>query len=181
MAEFDLLLKAYESQVSTPWRDNLSGAEKVWFLVYSPASERRLRKRLPELKLATEQARHGWREVDLTNLFPDWLTTWRHREECFKRPEALPEQRFHKTLCDGLVKELQSANEEDVVALVGAGSLYGVLRLSSVVKAIEGEIKGRLLVCFPGVREGNLYKLFDTGDGWNYLGVPIVAQRESNP
>ena len=180
MAEFDLLLRAYSSHVHTPWRENLSGAEKVWFLVYNPASERRFRKRMPELALATQESQHGWVPVDLTSKFPEWLTTWRHREGCFRRPEGLPEQLFHKTLCDGLIIELLKARDGDVVALMGAGSLYGVLRLSSVVKAIEGEIKGRLLVCFPGVREANTYKLFDTADGWNYLGIPIVVNREIN-
>jgi hypothetical protein len=34
---------------------------------------------------------------------------------------------------------------------------------------------GRLLVFFPGSRDGNVYKLLDAREGWNYLATPITA------
>jgi hypothetical protein len=30
-------------------------------------------------------------------------------------------------------------------------------------------------VFFPGSREGNVYKLLDAREGWNYLATPITA------
>ena len=36
---------------------------------------------------------------------------------------------------------------------------------------------GRLLVFFPGSYENNNYRLLDGYDGWNYLAVPITADK----
>ena len=38
--------------------------------------------------------------------------------------------------------------------------------------------KRRLLVFFPGSYEDNNYRLLDGYDGWNYLAVPITADKE---
>jgi len=94
MSELDLLLKAYESHVGTPWRNGLSGAEKVWFLVHSPANERRLRRRFQEFQIATQDAGHGWRHIDITDAFPQWLASQRNRDGFFKRPGGLAVRRF---------------------------------------------------------------------------------------
>jgi hypothetical protein len=61
-----------------------------------------------------------------------------------------------------------------VVALLGAGSLFGFLRLSDVIKEVEREIQGRLVVFFPGQKDGNNYRLLDARDGWNYMAVGIT-------
>jgi hypothetical protein len=36
------------------------------------------------------------------------------------------------------------------------------------------DIRGRLVVFFPGEYEDNNYRLLDARDGWNYLAVPIT-------
>jgi len=177
MSELDLLLKAYESHVSTPWRPGLSGAEKVWFLVHSPSNERRLRHRLQEFQIATEEARHGWRHLDITNAFSQWLAAQRNRDGFFKNPGALSVQRFVTYLSQLLIGNMGTAGDNDVVAVTGVGSLFGITRLSEIIKSVEGAIRGRMLVCFPGVREENTYRMFESGDGWNYLAIPITAQR----
>ena len=41
---------------------------------------------------------------------------------------------------------------------------------------ISREVRGRLLVFFPGEHERGNYRLLDARDGWNYLAVPIDAQ-----
>ena len=67
-----------------------------------------------------------------------------------------------------------------MVAILGAGSLFGLTGISQVLRMIEGDIKGRLVVFFPGHFERNNYRLLDARDGWNYLAVPIGAQRMGN-
>jgi hypothetical protein len=143
------------------------------------ASERRMRRAVPEFKLATEQASHGWHHIDLTDLFPKWLAADRKREAFFQQPSNVNEERFSAWLKTQVVEHMAKAGPEDVVAVTGAGTLFGVHSLSSLIKAVEGSVQGRMLVFFPGSREGNLYKFFETGDGWNYLAVPIVARPET--
>ena len=62
-----------------------------------------------------------------------------------------------------------------VVGLVGAGSLFGLgaVRLSRLVEEVEPAIRGRLVVFFPGERDGNNYRLLDARDGWSYLALAI--------
>lgn len=183
MAEMDLLLSAYAAHVSTPWRDGLSGSERVWFLVYSPSNERRLRRRLDEFAIATRDAGHGWRHLDLTDAFPQWITAERHTEGYFKRPEGVPEKRLIQFAADRIRAALESASDRDVVALSGIGTVFGITPLSPILTAIDGEIKGRLLVSFPGTyeRDFHRYRLLDAGEGWNYLAAPILAQHKVIP
>jgi hypothetical protein len=46
---------------------------------------------------------------------------------------------------------------------------------------VSPEIKGRLLVFFPGEHDGGSYRLLDARDGWNYLAIPITAQEGEKP
>jgi len=52
------------------------------------------------------------------------------------------------------------------------------LKVKEVVDKLAPTVKGRLLVFFPGSFENNNYRLLDGYDGWNYLAVPITADRE---
>ena len=66
-----------------------------------------------------------------------------------------------------------------VVALQGVGSLFGFLKVKEVVDKLAPKVKGRLLVFFPGdMPSPNNYRLLDGYDGWNYLAVPITADKE---
>ena len=67
---------------------------------------------------------------------------------------------------------------DSVVALKGVGSLFGFLKVKEVVDNLAPMVKGRLLVFFPGSYEDNNYRLLDGYDGWNYLAVPITADKE---
>ena len=61
-----------------------------------------------------------------------------------------------------------------VSVLLGAASLFGLVRLSRLLSAIADEIPGRMLVLFPGTPAGVRDGLAPDGyDGWNYLAVPI--------
>ena len=74
--------------------------------------------------------------------------------------------------------QAQSVSENDVVAIHGVGSLFGLLKVKDVVDQFAPSVKGRLLVFFPGSFENNNYRLLDGYDGWNYLAVPITADKE---
>lgn len=65
-----------------------------------------------------------------------------------------------------------------MVALKGVGSLFGLLKVKEVVDKFAPLVRGRLLVFFPGSYENNNYRLLDGYDGWNYLAVPITADKE---
>ena len=59
-----------------------------------------------------------------------------------------------------------------------SASLFGFARVSQVLKMVERDIRGRLVVFFPGHFERNNYRLLDARDGWNYLAVPITLHGE---
>src|SRR5262245_26017602 len=83
---------------------------------------------------------------------------------------------FLDHLITRVTAELRKADENTVVALLGAGSLFGFTRLSEVVPRFQREIRGRLAVLFPGTYdEKRTYRLLDARDGWNYLAVPVTA------
>ena len=65
-----------------------------------------------------------------------------------------------------------------MVAVLGMGSLFGLLRVKDVVDELAPMVRGRLLVFFPGSFENNNYRLLDGYDGWNYLAVPITADKD---
>ena len=102
-----------------------------------------------------------------------------YREQYFKAPQTiqLALGDFATYLADHVREALEApdVDENTVVALIGAGSLFGLgpVRLSKLVEDVEGSIKGRLLVFFPGERDGHNYRLLDARDGWSYLAIAI--------
>ena len=52
MSVVETRIRAYRSFVALPWAQRLSGAERVWIVIYPPHDERRLRKRVGEFELA---------------------------------------------------------------------------------------------------------------------------------
>jgi len=68
----------------------------------------------------------------------------------------------------------ESADEDTVVAVQGIACLFGFTRVSLMLKEVVKDIRGRLVVFFPGEYEDNNYRLLDARDGWNYLAVPIT-------
>lgn len=178
MSRIDELLKVYESFVSTRWREDLAGREKVWFCIYDPRDERRLRLQLPEFERVTRQAGHTWASVDLTNSFAEWLGRHDYREGYFAQPQAISPalDEFHEHLADSVRAVLSESPAASLVTIVGAGALFGLGSVSRLVEGVSGDIPGRLLVFFPGSRDGSNYRLLDARDGWNYLAVPIEVE-----
>jgi hypothetical protein len=173
------LLENYRSFVSLPWQSNLAGSQRVWFAVYPPPEERRLRAHLEEFEIATREAKHNWRSYDITALPALWLSNHEFREEYFSAPHALTA--IGDELDQFVGTEIRTAceapdvDEQTVVSIVGTGSLFGFAHVSGIVSQVEDAIRGRLLVFFPGEYEGNFYRFMDARDGFNYRAVPITC------
>jgi hypothetical protein len=176
------LIKSYSQFISIPWRDDSAPPQRVIFCVYDEYDELRLRSKIEEFELTTKQAGHEWVIFDLTDTFPEWLSAQRYAQSYFQKPNLLPSilpkylsfiiKKFEDVL------EENKADENTVVALKGVGSLFGFLKVKDLVDKLAPMVKGRLLVFFPGSYENNNYRLLDGYDGWNYLAVPITADKE---
>lgn len=179
MSQIEQLLAAYREFVSLPWQERLAGSQKVWFAVYDPAQERRLRLRIPEFEMATKEAGHHWAYLDITDSFAHWMAAHKYRERYFQRPHLMDlALRDYATHVSEAIKAALSAPGVDpntVVAIGGVASLFGLTHASTVLEPVTSGIQGRLLVFFPGRYENGIYRLLDARDGWNYLAVPIVA------
>lgn len=169
------LIERYERFVRIPWSLTVAGPERVWMLVYPPRDERRLRARITELEIATKQADHEWDLVDLTDEFAEWMTGQEYRESYFERPGdmSMALQTFGQHLKTNLARHLDESNANTVTAVMGLGSLFSLYSVSELIDSVSHRITGRLLALFPGVREGNNYRLLDAKDGWSYLAIPI--------
>ncbi len=177
-ARIDRLVARYRQFCALPWARSVAGPERVWFVVYDKADERRLRARIDEFEVATKQAGHGWRHVDLADAFGHWLAAQEYRESYFESPEdldlLLPE--LEQAVIDLIAREIERDGDENtVIAVSGVASLFGFGKVSGVIEKAAPKVRGRLVVFFPGEHEDNNYRLLDARDGWNYLAIPIKA------
>ena len=182
MSKIKRLLQSYNKYISVPWRDDVAAAQRVIFCIYKENEERSLRAKLDEFELATRQAGPDWALFDLTDTFATWLTTQKYAKSYFRQPHLL-----HTLLPKYLVfisQQLEIFLQENdsspatVVAINGVGSIFGFLKVKEVVDKLAPLVTGRLLVFFPGSYENNNYRLLDGYDGWNYLAVPISADKD---
>ena len=183
MARIEDLAERYGRHIATPWQRTISGAQRVVMIVYDKELERTLRARKLAFETATRQANHDWHEVDITGAFAEWMAVDDYRDEYFAAPDDLQlklEAEFAEHVAERVRSVLANpeVTEASVVALFGAGALFGVIRISRVLKLIERDIQGRLVVFFPGHKDGNNYRLLDARDGWNYLAVAITLNGE---
>ena len=156
----------------------MSGKQRVWFAVYPPAEERRVRARRPQFEALTLEANHGWITVDLTRLLPEWIATHEYREAIFEQPEHFSVNSELEALAAERVRQACSREEADagsVVAVTGLASLFEFMRVSSLIECVEDSVRGRLLIFFPGEYAGNVYRFMDARDGFNYMAVPITS------
>ena len=183
MSHIDTLAERYKRYIALPWQKHLSGAQRVIFVVYDKTDEKRLRVRKGLFEMATKKAGHGWIECDLTDVFAQWMANTEYRDSYFESPEDLElklESDFLEHVA-GRVKdvlEVPEADENAVVSIYGVASLFGFVRVSELMEAIERDIRGRVVVFFPGEYENNNYRLMDARDGWNYLAVPITLHED---
>lgn len=182
MSRVRRLINSYSRFIAIPWREDAAAPQRVIFCVFNENDELKVRARIDEFEIATKETGHDWLLFDLTNTFADWLASQRYAKKYFEKPyllaTLLPKyleyiiQQFRQTLSEN------KAGENTVVALKGVGSLFGFLKVKDVVDKLAPLVSGRLLVFFPGTYENNNYRLLDGYDGWNYLAVPITADKE---
>ncbi len=179
MSQIDRLIANYRTFVRLPWQSNLAGRQRVWFAVYPPSEERRLRARIQEFEVATREANHRWRLIDITEAPARWLGAHEYNEAYFSEPGALAT--IEDDLKGEVVAVLKDAcrvsgvDKETVIAVLGVGSLFGFTYVSAVISEVEDSIQGRVLVFFPGEYERNVYRFMDARDGFNYMAVPITC------
>jgi hypothetical protein len=178
MSAIDRLLSNYSRQVRLPWAAHTSGKQRVWFAVYPPAEERRVRAHFSQFEALTLEANHGWTTIDLTRLLPEWISNHEYCEEIFQQPEHFSANNELETLAAERVRQACSREEADassVVAVTGLASLFDFMRVSRLIERVEDDVRGRLLVFFPGEYAGNVYRFMDARDGFNYMAVPITS------
>jgi|GEM_PF-3874513 len=73
MGRIEKLAERYRHHVSLPWQKGLAGAQRAIFVVYDKTDERRLANRIELFALATAEANHAWKKVDLSNVFSQWM------------------------------------------------------------------------------------------------------------
>lgn len=182
MSRVKRLVHSYGKFIAIPWRNDAAAAQRVVFCVYNEKEELALRAKVDEFELATKEAGHEWALFDLTDTFAIWLSGQRYAKKYFAQPHLL-----HTLLpkyLDFLKQEFsrfvqtKGQDENAVVALMGVGSLFGLLKVKNVVDQLAPMVKGRMLVFFPGSYENSNYRLLDGYDGWNYLAVPITADKD---
>ena len=175
----DLLVEAYEKVVKEPWSSALSGQEKIWFLVYDPAEQRKVDLRLGDFETAAIKAGKKWKSISLKNCFPSWMVNHGNKEDYFTYPEYIVDQleaEFIPYTIQFLKNELTKIDQDDqtLIALKDVSALFGFARLSEILESCAKDFKGRLLIFFPGEFEQNHYRLLDARDGWDYLARPIT-------
>jgi len=179
MTRIEQLANRYAEIIRGDWSQTIAGAQRVVMVVYDKDLERNLRGQFGEFEQRTRTAGHGWEHFDCTRLFSDWLSQDDDREAFFEEPEDLRltiETDFEPLVLDALQARLQQADEDTVVAVSGIASLYGFLHISKLIREVENDIRGRLVVFFPGSRHGNNYRLLDARDGWNYLARSVSLE-----
>lgn len=179
MARIEDLAERYGQHISTPWQRTIAGAQRVVMVVYDKELERTLRARKMAFETATRVAVHDWHEVDVSAAFASWMANEEYRDQYFAAPEDL-QLKLEADLPEYVAEQIRSTltrsdvTEKSVVALFGVGTLFGLTRVSHILKLVEPDIRGRLVVFFPGQLENNGYRLLDGRAGWNYLAVPIT-------
>jgi hypothetical protein len=178
MARLEDLAELYGQHISTAWQRTVAGAQRVIMVAYDKELERVLRARKGEFETRTKAAGHDWHEVDVTTAFAEWLAGQRYRTSYLEAPAKLGsklQSEFPEFVAARIRVALlsESISADSVVAVFGVGSLYGFTHVSEVLKLVERDVKGRLVVFFPGSSEQNNYRLLDARDGWNYMAVPI--------
>ena len=182
MSRIKRLVRSYHNYISVPWRDDAAAAQRVIFCVYNENEERWLRANIDNFEIVTREAGHEWAVFDLTDTFAIWLASQRYARSYFQKSHLLSTllpkylgfitSEFEAFLQDNVI------GADSVVAIQGVGSLFGFLKVKEVVDKLAPMVTGRLLVFFPGSYENNNYRLLDGYDGWNYLAVPITADKD---
>jgi hypothetical protein len=173
----DELLSHFQRQAALPWAKETARDYRVWILYYEKSLERRVQGRLHEFEAIACKFGHGWDGLNLATLIPPWFASHDLFDGLIEQPDELPGllPDFEAHVVRVVVERLQSLGDSDILALYGAGSLFGLIRVSTIAEEVAPEIRGRLLLFFPGRHENGVYRLLDARDGWSYRATPIPA------
>jgi hypothetical protein len=178
-SKIDQLLSAFEKVVKEPWSSALSGQERIWFLVYDPAEQRKVDLRMGDFETATVKAGKKWKSISLKLCFPSWMVQHEYKEDYFGHPEHIVDQleaEFIPYAIQFLKNKLSKVDhdQDSLIAIKDVSALFGFVRLSEILKSCDKNFQGRMLIFFPGEFEHNHYRLLDARDGWDYLARPIT-------
>ena len=180
MSSLQRLLDNYERQVALPLTGNLPAVQRVWFVVYSPEQERRIRFLLPEFKWRSEKHDKTWQPIDVTDLAPEWVARHEYRDSYVSDPALLDEQTIQDALSDVVAQRIArlQLTPTSLCVLYGLSGLFGFASISALVKSIQDQdlVPGRLVCFFPGSRDQNSYHFMNARDGWNYHALPITDE-----
>ena len=171
------LLGQFGRQAALPWSPETARDYRVWIMHYDKVLERRVQGRLPEFKDLARQSGHGWETLDLAALVAPWFAANDLFDALSEQPGELPGllPYFEAHVAAVVRARLQAQGEQDILALSGAGALFGLMRASTLTEKVAPEVRGRLLLLFPGRHENGVYRLLDARDGWSYRATPIPA------
>ena len=172
------LINNFENHIALPWQKVISSEERSIFVIYHKEDELKLRARIDAFEQASVNNNHPWLLLNITNSFAQWLSNEDYKEAYFEDPAYLSSQfeYFAEHLIEQLVEQAQDHQSvNSTIALLGAGSLFGITSVSSLVKSLGEKLNGRLVVFFPGEKVENIYRLLDAKDGWGYQATSITA------
>ena len=112
----DLLVEAYEKVVKEPWSSALSGQERIWFLVYDPAEQRKIDLRLGDFETSAIKAGKKWKAISLKQCFPLWMANHEYKEDYFNNPEYIVDQleaEFIPFAIEFLKNELKNIEQDE--------------------------------------------------------------------
>lgn len=181
MGRVEDLAERFGRHLSVPISATGVAAERVLVVVYDKELERMLRARFDEFEIKAISAGRTFKRIDCTELFADWMAGLDYRDAYFEEPEHLGakiEGEFKKLVIEKLRMALKGTDARTVVAVTGTASLYGFVRLSEIIREIDGDVRGCLAVFFPGTKDNNNYRLLDARDGWNYLAHCITLHSD---
>jgi hypothetical protein len=184
MSRVEDLAEKYAQHIGIPWTRNVSGAQRVVMVVYDKELERTLSERIGLFEIATTEAQHGWRQLDLSTAFANWIAREEYRDDYFEYPEdlGLKLEEFTQHVA-GLIREVlidDGVDDATAVAITGLGCLFGFTSISTIINIIEPDIRGRLILFFPGHIENYNLRLLDAKDGPNYMATIISLHSEGS-
>ncbi len=179
MSKIDRLANAFAAHVAIGWPASSSGAQRVIMVIYDPADERALRRKLDLFAQGARAAGKTWSALDLTPAVAEWLAGHRYRDVYFAEPDELSaagEDRIAAAIATTIEAALSAEDQgpNSILAVHGIASLYGFTSVSDVLSRVEHAIRGRLLIFFPGRVQDGRYRLLDARESWDYHAVPIT-------
>lgn len=128
------LVSAYRQHLTVPWQSGLAAIQRVIFAVYDKADELRLRANVDEFALATQQAGKRWLLLDVTNAFPEWMSSHLAKALLKARPDlAHTEADARKLLKEQFPQVTDVTSEQMTNAIEAALAVDGKFPLTLVV------------------------------------------------